>query len=97
MCLDDQFRLCTCDPDQLKPEEIGWVLSRIDKNLPLPDNLAKGKIMPWQYFTSPDMKTIEHVIEELNKGECFDCELSGDPAVEYRLKLRHQLTVLLIV
>ena len=83
MCLDDTFRLCSCDADILTPKEIGWVLEVVDSSKP--QNIKKGKLkLP--SWASTELMTVENVLAQLNSGTCCDFEV--DSAQQYYLKIR---------
>ena len=85
MCLDGAFKLCSCDADALPESEIGWVLDVNDGSKQ--GRSRKGKCFMPKY-SAAQTATMFSVATELNSRNCFDFELSGDPAVKYRLRVR---------
>ena len=83
MCLDDAFRLCSCDADALAPEDIGWVLEVVDPSKPLNRKKGKLKVPSW---ASAELMKVENVLARLNSGTCCDFEV--DSAQQYYLKIR---------
>ena len=83
MCLDDAFRLCSCDADELAPEEIGWILEVVDPSKP--KNPKKGKLaMP--SWAAAELTTVHSVLMNLNSGTCCDFEV--EHTERYRLQIR---------
>ena len=83
MCLDDAFRLCSCDADSLAPKDIGWVLEVVDPSKP--QNTKKGKLKGLSWANA-ELMTAENVLAQLNSGTCCDFEV--DSAKQYYLKIR---------
>jgi hypothetical protein len=82
MCLDDAFRLCSCDADSLTPAEIGWVLEVVDPSKPRNTKKGKLKVPSW---ASAELMTVENVLAQLNSGTCCDFEVES--AQQYYLKI----------
>ena len=83
MCLDDAFRLCSCDAANLKDKDVGWTLLVVDESKEMLHRKGKVK-MP--RFSTDDMRTVESVVAQLNARNCFDFALS--PSGDYALRLR---------
>lgn len=72
MCdLSNGFKLCSCDGDQLKPEEIGWTLRRKDENKEI-QNIRGKPFVPKFDLDEQQLKTT--VAQALNERNCFDFE-----------------------
>lgn len=83
MCLDDAFRLCSCDADSLAAEEVGWILEAVD--LSKPKNTKKGKMRVPEWARA-ELQTVDGILAQLNSRACFDFEL--DTTTQCRLQLR---------
>lgn len=72
MCdLSQGFKLCSCDGDQLSPDEIGWVLKRRDRNKKIIKIMGK----PFIYQMNLNERQIKtNTAQELNARNCFDFE-----------------------
>ena len=84
MCFTDEFRLCSCDADQLSEADIGWVLTVQNTNLPT--LLAKGKVRAPDPLTSDQVMSKDSVLAKLNARNCFDFDL--DASRMYHLRMR---------
>jgi len=86
MCLlTDTFKLCSCDATQLSPDEIGWILKRVNPNKKI--NRIMGKPA---FRTIPQgISNIQaHIVEQLNQRNCFDFDYT--PNTNDRLSIRTQ-------
>ncbi|WMX13849.1 MULTISPECIES: hypothetical protein [unclassified Aureispira] len=70
MCnLNQGFKLCSCDSDQLTPDEIGWILER--KNAVKQASSLRGK--PFIYKMNQSEQALKsEVVQQLNQRNCFD-------------------------
>ena len=84
MCFTDEFRLCSCDADQLSEADIGWVLTV--QNTSLPTLLAKGKVRAPDPLTRDQVMSKDSVLAKLNASNCFDFVL--DASRMYHLRMR---------
>ena len=85
MCLDDAFRLCSCDADQLAPTEIGWIMEVVDPSKP--KKPKKGKLKVPAAWTEAELQNVASILTQLNSGACFDFDI--DTATQqYRLQIR---------
>lgn len=84
MCLNtNKFKLCSCSVDQLPPDEIGWKLTRVNKDKSIRKIMGKPFIptIPQHIVT---LKT--HITEQLNIRNCFDFDYS--PLTQDRLSIK---------
>jgi hypothetical protein len=86
MCLlTDTFKLCSCNAAQLSPDEIGWILTRVNPHKKI--NRIMGKpAFPTISKNTLDIRT--HIIVQLNQRNCFDFDYT--PNTNDRLSIRTQ-------
>ena len=83
MCLDGEFKLCSCDPESLTEDQIGWKLERFDPSVKMPRKLGKVAMPRW---TPEQLQSIDFIVTSLNTENRFDLEI--DPDGTYELSLR---------
>ncbi|MCP4442687.1 MAG: hypothetical protein GY810_27595 [Aureispira sp.] len=86
MCdLTKGFKLCSCDGEQLKQEDIGWVLQRLDPDQPIQNIMGKVAI---QRFNIEEETLRNNVEEYLNAQNCFDFDFQ--PQDDDRIKIKYK-------
>ena len=86
MCdLNEGFKLCSCDAELLKHEELDWYLDRVNPKLPLQHR--KGRAAIPRYSTEQEV-CLEEILKQLNNRNCFDFEYQ--PVKDDRLSVKVQ-------
>ncbi|MCP4437711.1 MAG: hypothetical protein GY810_02100 [Aureispira sp.] len=85
MCdLTKGFKLCSCDGEQLKQEDIGWVLQRLDASKEIAYRIGSVAI----HHLDEKEETLRNNIEEqLNTQNCFD--FNFQPKQDDRLQIKY--------
>jgi hypothetical protein len=86
MCqLNQGFKLCSCDEDQLKNDEVDWLLYRANQEKP--KDYRKGKAVVPRY-SEEEEANLNEIALELNQADCFDFEYSPQENDRLQLKIK---------
>ncbi|MCP4442685.1 MAG: hypothetical protein GY810_27585 [Aureispira sp.] len=84
MCdLTKGFKLCSCDEEQLKREDIGWRLQRVDPNREMVYRKGRASIHTFNL----EQETLRNkIVQDLNYQNCFDFDF--EPQQDDRLQIK---------
>ncbi|MCP4442686.1 MAG: hypothetical protein GY810_27590 [Aureispira sp.] len=86
MCdLTKGFKLCSCDEEQLKQEDIGWVLHRVDRDRPIQHKRGRAAI---KRFNGKEATLRNNIEEYLNAQNCFDFDFQ--PQKDDRIQIKYK-------
>ncbi len=88
MCqFNDNFKLCSCDAEELNAEEIDWILERINPENPLRHRRGKASI---PRYNQEEQQQLDAIVSILNQRNCFDFDFQAMENDRLRLKINQQ-------